>query len=278
MNKKLKKLLASLSAIAVCAVSATSIFANAKAVLVNGYSEPGTLPHYIEDDIVCYYEFPVDTKAFYCGDAKFVLNEAATEYMKRGTTFSDIIIYISEEKVRNGKYEILAYIKSHPYNIKGKKSCKWEIGLADPFLIDHDEEETNIITEYLDSQNIKYSLYSTDYDTFSILLEEDEDKYFPICRDIFKNTGIPILGMVYPESVVSVDSIEIELPAPTLAGDANEDGEVSLADAVFIMQALSNPDEFQLTPQGMANADIYGESDGITAMDALKIQEMLIEL
>ncbi|MDE5861615.1 MAG: glycoside hydrolase, partial [Ruminococcus sp.] len=62
-----------------------------------------------------------------------------------------------------------------------------------------------------------------------------------------------------------------------LLGDANEDGEVSLADAVFIMQVLSNPDDFQLTPQGMANADIYGDGDGITVMDAFRIQEMMIE-
>ena len=272
MNKKFKKLLASLSAIAVCAVSATSIFANARAVLVNGYSNiGGILPHYVEDDIVCYYSFPIDTKVIYSGDNKFVLNEAATEYMKRDTTVSDIRIYISEEKFFEGEHRILAYRKSLPYN----KSCSWDIGLADPFLIDHNEEETNIITEFLDSKNIKYSLYSTEEDTFSILLEEDEDKYFPICLDIFQNTGFPIIGFVNPEVAVSVDSIEIELPAPTLLGDANEDGEVSLADAVFIMQVLSNPDDFQLTPQGMANADTDG--DGITVMDAFRIQEMMIE-
>ncbi|MDE6034365.1 MAG: glycoside hydrolase, partial [Ruminococcus sp.] len=62
---------------------------------------------------------------------------------------------------------------------------------------------------------------------------------------------------------------------PTLTGDANEDGTVSLADSVYIMQALSNPDDIQLTPQGMANADTDG--DGVTVTDALKIQEMLIQ-
>ena len=40
------------------------------------------------------------------------------------------------------------------------------------------------------------------------------------------------------------------------------------------MQSLANPDNFQLTPQGMANADSDG--DGVTVMDALRIQEMLI--
>lgn len=65
---------------------------------------------------------------------------------------------------------------------------------------------------------------------------------------------------------------------PTLLGDANEDGELSLSDAVLIMQSLSNPDTFQLTPQGKANADIYGDGDGVTAMDALQIQKIMIGL
>ena len=66
-----------------------------------------------------------------------------------------------------------------------------------------------------------------------------------------------------------------ELPEITLAGDSNEDGEVSIADAILIMQSLVNPDEYSLTPQGIANADING--DGITTLDALLIQEMLVK-
>ena len=56
-----------------------------------------------------------------------------------------------------------------------------------------------------------------------------------------------------------------------LIGDANEDGSVSLADAVLIMQALSNPDDFSLTEQGRLNADFNGDGT-ITPADALEIQ------
>ena len=60
----------------------------------------------------------------------------------------------------------------------------------------------------------------------------------------------------------------------TVSGDANEDGEVNISDAVLIMQSIANPEEFALTEQGRANADIYGDGDGVTLMDALTIQEM----
>ncbi|MDE6835316.1 MAG: dockerin type I repeat-containing protein [Ruminococcus sp.] len=78
--------------------------------------------------------------------------------------------------------------------------------------------------------------------------------------------------------MVQVTETENTLPAPTLAGDANEDGKVTIADAVTIMQYIVNPDEFGLTPQGMANADIFGDGDGITVMDALRIQEIQLGL
>ncbi|MDE6426328.1 MAG: dockerin type I repeat-containing protein [Ruminococcus sp.] len=61
-------------------------------------------------------------------------------------------------------------------------------------------------------------------------------------------------------------------------GDANEDGKVSVADAVLIMQALSNPDEYKLTENGSKNADVVGNGDGVTTKDALAIQMIDINL
>ncbi|MDE6092289.1 MAG: cellulase family glycosylhydrolase [Ruminococcus sp.] len=55
-------------------------------------------------------------------------------------------------------------------------------------------------------------------------------------------------------------------------GDANEDGTVNISDAVLIMQAIANPEEFKLTEQGKVNGDVYGGGDGITNSDALIIQ------
>lgn len=59
----------------------------------------------------------------------------------------------------------------------------------------------------------------------------------------------------------------------TVYGDSNEDGEISIADAVLIMQSLSNPDQYKLTAQGADNADVYNRGDGISSADALSIQK-----
>ncbi|MCM1507140.1 MAG: InlB B-repeat-containing protein [Ruminococcus flavefaciens] len=60
----------------------------------------------------------------------------------------------------------------------------------------------------------------------------------------------------------------------TLWGDTNTDGKVSLADAVLIMQALSNPNEYKLSEEGQINGDVANHGDGITPRDALVIQQV----
>ncbi|MCM1315309.1 MAG: hypothetical protein NC244_08090 [Alistipes senegalensis] len=61
-------------------------------------------------------------------------------------------------------------------------------------------------------------------------------------------------------------------------GDANGDGKLSVADAVLIMQVLSNPDEFSLSKEAAELADVVDKGDGITTMDALAIQMVDINL
>lgn len=57
-------------------------------------------------------------------------------------------------------------------------------------------------------------------------------------------------------------------------GDANCDGEVSMADAAAIYQALGNPDKYSLSAQGAANADCCDPGNGVTAADAIAIQKL----
>ncbi len=69
-------------------------------------------------------------------------------------------------------------------------------------------------------------------------------------------------------------------------GDVNCDGKVELADAILIMQAISNPDKFgvngtekgHLTAKGRENADCSGSGDGMTVNDALAIQNYLLNI
>ncbi|MCR4639419.1 glycoside hydrolase family 9 protein [Ruminococcus sp.] len=74
--------------------------------------------------------------------------------------------------------------------------------------------------------------------------------------------------------------------AVTLAGDANCDGAVDMSDVVIIMQALANPnkfdingtDEHHLTEQGAVNADVSERGNGMTTADALEIQRYLLHI
>lgn len=63
----------------------------------------------------------------------------------------------------------------------------------------------------------------------------------------------------------------------TLYGDSNNDKSVTIADAVLIMQSIANADEYNLTAQGMANADVVGNNDGVTNKDALVIQQVVAD-
>ncbi len=69
-------------------------------------------------------------------------------------------------------------------------------------------------------------------------------------------------------------------------GDANSDGNVDMADVVLIMQALANPNKYDvdgsddnhITAKGRTNADVWNTGDGLTTEDALHIQKYLLGL
>lgn len=63
----------------------------------------------------------------------------------------------------------------------------------------------------------------------------------------------------------------------TLAGDANCDDDVTMADAAAIFQSIGNADKYALSEQGSANADVDGKK-GITASDAITIQKFTAKL
>ena len=69
-------------------------------------------------------------------------------------------------------------------------------------------------------------------------------------------------------------------------GDANCDGNIDLADAVLIMQSISNPSKYgiegndknRITSKGQKNADCSNTGDGVTNADALAIQKYKLSL
>lgn len=86
-------------------------------------------------------------------------------------------------------------------------------------------------------------------------------------------------------TTTSTDS-KTTVPNDIVYGDANCDGEISLADAVLILQYVANPDKFgidgsdknHMTKAGKENADCNLSRDGITSADALSVQKYLIKL
>lgn len=57
-------------------------------------------------------------------------------------------------------------------------------------------------------------------------------------------------------------------------GDANCDGQVTIADSTAILQYLGNKDKYELSAQGLINADCYDPGSGVTPADALSIQKL----
>ena len=83
-----------------------------------------------------------------------------------------------------------------------------------------------------------------------------------------------IAAAAMPAASFAVQAAETK----TLYGDANCDGQVNMADAVFVMQAVSNPDKYKLTDKGADNADVSERGNGITNKDALAIQQYKLGL
>ncbi|WP_295070602.1 glycoside hydrolase family 9 protein [Ruminococcus sp.] len=73
---------------------------------------------------------------------------------------------------------------------------------------------------------------------------------------------------------------------PTMLGDANNDEQIDLSDAVIIMQALANPNKYgvegtdrhRISQQGWVNADVHKKGNGVTSNDALAIQKYCLGL
>ena len=69
-------------------------------------------------------------------------------------------------------------------------------------------------------------------------------------------------------------STEPTKPVSNKVGDANLDGDVTLSDALVILQYVANGSKYKLEGQALANADCCDTGDGVTAMDALSIQRL----
>lgn len=147
-----------------------------------------------------------------------------------------------------------------------------------------DYSETGVydkIEQYISEKNLNWHIRQKQGDEKKIfkVLPDNElslKEYYNIAEQIYNDLGISA-NMLIPSTATLDQEFTIDMHN-NIDGDANDDGELSLADAVSIMQTIGNPDEYTLTPQGKFNADIAGNYDGITNMDALAVQKKLLNL
>lgn len=112
------------------------------------------------------------------------------------------------------------------------------------------------------------------------LWQNDEGKYISLDHQIplgQSGNGIS-LSDYYSDSQLPTEtstdtSTETSSSANQKYGDANEDGEVSISDAVCVTAHVVNGTEYPLSETAKSNADVHSRGNGINASDAFAIQQ-----
>lgn len=147
--------------------------------------------------------------------------------------------------------------------------CPWYDTDNDPFVSGE---------KYQDHAELK-ALYNSD---FCITLDE-------LPEDLFSKTVTPqptTSTTTKPVTTTTTTKSGTTVSEDIAYGDANCDGDISLADAVLVLQAIANSDKYgvggtdknAVTEQGWKNADCNLSRDGVTSADALAIQKNLLKL
>ena len=156
-------------------------------------------------------------------------------------------------------------------------------------------DQLTVLEEYIKNKNLDFSIAGIyTYSSGDTTGEENDDIYYLLpnddisiyeCLDIAKNI-VNDIGIypcyMSPAEVNQSDLSNLIDVFNSLKGDANCDGEINMADAVLIMQAVTNPDEYGvgkdkgITVQGSFNSDVCNPGSGVTLSDALAIQRQLL--
>ncbi|MBO5104161.1 MAG: dockerin type I repeat-containing protein [Ruminococcus sp.] len=248
MNKKLKRMLATVSAVAMCAVSVVSTGAGAKYV-------------YTDKEITSY------TTSFIALGRNYHLCQELIDYYA-DTEYSDSYgrIYICDEPLRINSEGKEYYLPAMSTETGSDSASILELAT---YTVNNEEElltVQNILSQY----DIEYE-YNDEYkNSVHVLNQPYTKEFFEAIQKIKDETSLILQGVKELSPITVTDVVnEIE---PTLSGDTDCDGKVNINDAVFVMQSIANPDKYQLSEQGKANADIDG--NGLTLSDAVTIQEM----
>ena len=139
-------------------------------------------------------------------------------------------------------------------------------------------EATGVKGEWVQIANKNYTIPS-DATNMQIYVETAETtNNFYIDEVIGAVGGTTILGAEPSTQPSTEPSTKPSESGKGFAGDANLDGNVDIADAVAVASYVGNPEVNKLESQGMINADVQGEGNGVNANDALMIQQYLANI
>ena len=138
------------------------------------------------------------------------------------------------------------------------------------------KEIYNSVDHEMLKEKYKASITETGFLEFSEgYTEADKAKCFRYFAENY-NTKIYGYALATAESASFMDADLTSGEINYLEGDANCDGQLTIADAAAVLQALGNSDKYGLSKQGIFNADLTG--DGLTVMDAIAIQKHSAQL
>ncbi len=147
-----------------------------------------------------------------------------------------------------------------------------------PYYFYLDDEEKLALKNYLKDNNYDWHVENED-GTNGIYVAPDKnvtlEEQIEMVNRIYDDLGFGIDWIMLMSTGKVADNVDV---LNSVEGDANTDGELTLADAVAIMQSVGNPDEYALDVQQKFNADFSGNGDGVTNKDALAIQKKLLKL
>lgn len=171
---------------------------------------------------------------------------------------SDSEITISGSTMPTGVLE-----EGSVFNLRGNISSRYNLKIVDARICMRNTEKA---VQYVsvNPDTTTYNIYpDIDYAMIFNALQKGSYTYILSAEDVngYKTNLI--------ESDFQVGNIE------KIAGDSNIDGKVDVADVIAAASYVADSENNVLDYMGILNADVQGDGDGITAGDALAIQQYI---
>ena len=185
------------------------------------------------------------------------------------------MIYSTDVNSPNKGYTYLTLMK-YPSDVYTERTAGLSGEARTAVYSEIKAEAVSALEKYIEDNNLDFTLTTSGENVMEISLKPNYEISFEdhlaILKDIHDKTNIGVISILElaaaGEKFGGVDLMN------AVDGDSNCDEQMDMADVVFIMQALANPNKYQLSEQGSFNADLDG--NGITVGDAQAIQNKLL--